>query len=74
MKIKVNKLHPHEPGTIIDLGEADANGVPKGLHNAFWRRRLRDAKHDNCIEVVNEAPERAAKRVTEDIAESGGDE
>ena len=37
----------HEGETVtVDV---DQNGVPK---ERFWRRRLSDAKKDNCIEVV----------------------
>ena len=29
--------------------EADKNGTPL---EKFWRDRIKDAKHDNCVEVV----------------------
>lgn len=57
IRIKINTLlKGHEPGSVITL-EADANGTPKGRENLFWRRRIRDAKYDNCVEVLLENDE-----------------
>lgn len=49
-------LGPHQAGQIVRV-ESDANGVPM---DQYWRRRLIDAQHDDCCEVVK--PEPAPKR------------
>ncbi len=39
--------------------KADANGVPL---EKFWRRRLKDAVSDNCVEIVSqEKPKKSLK-------------
>lgn len=48
MKIKINNV-PGYRGTI-NIAE-DSYGNPA---DRFWRRRLKDAKIDNCIEVISE--------------------
>ena len=45
MKLKINNVPGHS-GTI-DI--EDSNGIPV---SRFWRKRLKDAKTDNCVEVV----------------------
>lgn len=45
MKLKINNV-PGYSGTI-DI--EDVKGIPT---NPFWRKRLKDAKTDNCVEVV----------------------
>lgn len=48
-KYLVNKaIGKHLPGQII-LVDVDKNGVPL---EKYMRRRLKDAKRDNCIELV----------------------
>ena len=43
-------LHGLQPGKVIQI-EVKGNGSPKDKH---WRRRLRDAKIDGCVEIVEE--------------------
>ena len=51
MKIEVLvKTGPHKVGDIVEV--TDVKGVPT---DQYWRRRLRDAKVDNCCRVVDEA-------------------
>ena len=48
MKLKLNcDLNGHKKGTIIKVN--DNNGIPL---DSFWRRRLKDAEIDNCVEIV----------------------
>lgn len=45
IKIKLNcDLKNHKKGHIITIN----------LYDIYWRNRLRDAKIDNCIEIVKE--------------------
>lgn len=46
MKLKINNV-PGYSG-VININ-ADENGVPL---ERFWRNRIRDAKTDNCVEIV----------------------
>lgn len=46
IKLKINSV-PGYAG-IISV-QTDDNGVPL---ERFWRNRLKDAKADNCVEVV----------------------
>lgn len=49
MKLKLNQpLAGYEVGREVTI-QTDRNGVPL---EKFWRRRLKDAKIDNCVEVV----------------------
>ena len=51
IRIKVNgTLPPHPSGTVVNV-PVDEEGTPLAL---YWRRRLKDAKVDNCCEVVLE--------------------
>jgi hypothetical protein len=53
MKIKVNKpLLNHRVGEIVDI-EVNQHDVPTSI---YWRRRLRDAQIDRCIEIVRDEP------------------
>ena len=45
MKLKIN----HVPGYGGTITVEDVNGIPV---ERFWRNRLKDAKIDNCVEVV----------------------
>lgn len=47
MQIKINNLPGYAAGSVIDI-ETDASGIPL---DKFWRKRLKDAKIDQCIEV-----------------------
>ena len=49
MKLKLNQpMAGFEAGREVTV-QTDANGVPL---EKFWRRRLKDAEIDNCVEVV----------------------
>ena len=39
-----------KPGGSMQI-DVDENGIPLDMH---WRRRLRDAKSDGCVEIVKE--------------------
>ncbi len=35
------------------------------LKERYWRRRIKDAVHDNCVEILeDEAPEKKSKKTT----------
>ena len=49
MKLKLNKpMMGYDAGRKITI-QTDASGVPL---EKFWRRRLKDAKIDNCVEEI----------------------
>ena len=49
MKVKLNMpMQGYEAGREVTI-ECDRSGVPL---EKFWRRRLKDAQIDNCLEVV----------------------
>lgn len=49
IKIKLNQpMAGYESGREVTI-QTDRSGVPL---EQFWRRRLRDAETDNCVEVV----------------------
>ena len=49
VKIKINKPFLNfAKGRILEI-ESDNEGTPVDV---FWRRRLKDAKQDNCCEIV----------------------
>lgn len=51
-------LHGLKPGQTMEIA-VDGAGVPL---DRLWRRRLADAAHDRCIEVVTETkPSKKAK-------------
>lgn len=57
MKIKLNHdLRNFKAGTVINI-QVDDHGVPK---DKYWRRRMQDAKTDNCIEVQVEKKQSAS--------------
>lgn len=64
LNIHINKTFgPYKEGQTVRV-ECDAEGVPK---DQYWRRRLKDAQHDGCCEVVKpEAPKRRRKSSEED--------
>ena len=51
IKILIHRVAGYQPGHTVVVA-ADSEGTPLDL---FWRRRLRDAKRDNCCEVLNSA-------------------
>lgn len=60
MKIKIlikTAMLNHKANDVI-IVDADKNAIPL---NKFWRRRLNDAKEDNCCEIVTPAPKKANK-------------
>lgn len=60
-KLKLNVgFCGYAAGSIIDIDIND-EGVPS---DGFWRRRLRDAKIDNCVELV--AGEKHPKKKSDD--------
>ncbi|HDY66293.1 MAG TPA: hypothetical protein ENH85_00725 [Candidatus Scalindua sp.] len=51
LRVKLNAdLGQFKKGAIIEL-VVDENGMPM---QRFWYRRFKDAKIDNCIEVIEE--------------------
>ena len=49
IKLKLNvDLPPHKAGKILTL--PSLQGLPR---DSYWSRRLRDAKRDNCVEIVS---------------------
>lgn len=48
IKIKLNcDLKHYKKGDVISINP----------HDIYWRNRLRDAKQDNCIEIIHEKPQ-----------------
>lgn len=51
MKLRINKpMLNHKAGDVIDV-PVTKHGNPSEL---FWRRRVRDSKLDNCVEIIKE--------------------
>lgn len=49
LKLKINTpMAGHKAGEIVTIS-VGKHGRPKDI---FWRRRLRDAESDNCVEEV----------------------
>jgi len=46
--VRVHRISGYEPGQEVEI-EVDRDGTPL---EKFWRRRLSDAKRDECCEVV----------------------
>ena len=67
VQIKVNTgvFKGFSEGQVLTL-PCDAKGTPR---DRFWRRRLKDAAHDNCCEIVtqNASAARVADKATEGI-------
>lgn len=51
LKIKLNTPLRGFPANMELNIKTDSQGTPK---DAYWRRRLKDSKKDNCIEVIKE--------------------
>ena len=61
MKIQINKpLKNYKAGYIIDI--KDKNGIPTDI---YWFRRLKDAKIDNCIEIIKSSSFKKSKKIEE---------
>lgn len=52
MDIKINKPFPGYNVDQLVMVQTDSEGTPLDF---FWRRRLKDAKTDNCCEIVKSA-------------------
>ena len=48
MKIKIKKVFGYTAGVVLDI-QIDPSGIPL---DQFWRKRLKDAATDGCVEVV----------------------
>jgi hypothetical protein len=46
MKLKINSVPGYSGAVTI---QTDGNDIPL---DKFWRNRLKDAKTDNCVEVI----------------------
>jgi hypothetical protein len=58
MRLKLNQpMAGYEAGHTVTV-QADSCGVPL---EKFWRRRLKDAKIDNCVEVVKASKSKQEK-------------
>lgn len=67
IRVKTDAFSQFRSGEVVTVASDDA-GNPLDL---FWRRRLRDAKRDDCCEVVVEAPKKkVTKRASEAQQES----
>jgi hypothetical protein len=58
MKLKIHNVSGYQPGSIISVDDID--GVPA---ERFWRNRLKDAKIDNCVEIVKPRAQRKREGV-----------
>jgi hypothetical protein len=66
VRIQVNKALPGHPvGKIVSVA-ADSEGTPLDLQ---WRRRLKDARIDNCCEIVAPVAPRARRRARREVIE-----
>lgn len=53
MQIKLNvNIGNYKAGTVLKLDAKD--NVPT---DQFWRKRLKDAQNDNCVEIINKTTE-----------------
>jgi len=58
MRLKLNQpMAGYEAGHTVTI-QTDSCGVPL---EKFWRRRLKDAKIDNCVEVVKASKSKQEK-------------
>ncbi len=49
IELKLNQpMQGYDAGRIVTI-QTDKHGVPL---EKFWRRRLKDAEIDNCVEVI----------------------
>lgn len=62
MKLKINQdMAGYKAGRTINIS-ADINNVPLDI---FWRRRLKDAKSDNCVEVIKPSKSKLEKKIND---------
>lgn len=62
MKLKINQdMAGYKAGRTINIS-VDINNVPLDL---FWRRRLKDAKTDNCVEVIKPSKSKLEKKIND---------
>jgi hypothetical protein len=57
MKIKIKNVRGYFPDQIITI-QTDSAGIPL---EQFWRKRLKDACVDNCIEVITTSESKKGK-------------
>ncbi len=51
VELKVNRsMNGVHAGSVIKI-EVSRGGIPI---DPFWRKRVRDSKRDNCVEVIKE--------------------
>lgn len=67
VRLVVNRLIGYAVGQVIKC-VIDSDGV---IVDRFWRRRLRDAKRDNCVQLDAPKPERKSKVKPTDEVENG---
>ncbi len=48
----------HKKGQMVII-ETDKDGIPL---ERFWRRRFKDAKTDNCLEIIQSTPLKTLKK------------
>lgn len=73
LKIKINHgFTKYTDGETITVA-ARADGVPKEL---YWRRRIKDAVVDGCIEIVKEAvkPVKKSRKSSDEDVTDGSKE
>ncbi len=54
IQVKLNAdMLKHKAGAIVDF-EVDDNGLPtgQGKEAVYWRRRFKEAKQNNCLEII----------------------
>ncbi len=51
MKLKINSVKGYNAGQVVTV-QTDSHGIPL---DKFWRRRIKDAETDNCVEAVKAA-------------------
>ena len=60
--LKINKpVRGYKPGDEVPV-RCDENGTPLDL---VWRRRLKDAEQDSCVELLEEKKKKKVKNDTE---------
>ncbi len=60
MKLKLNKdMAGYKAGRTINIS-TDINNVPVDI---FWRKRLKDSKIDNCVEVIKTSKPKQEKKI-----------
>lgn len=68
VQIKINKpFHVYKKGQIVNVS-MNNDGLPLSL---YWRRRFKDAKIDNCLElIINEPKVESTIEPKQDIKQS----